>query len=103
MKDVFKALADESRRHLLDQLRQKDGQTLNEIREGLKMTRQAASKHLAILEQANLVICVPAGRSKLHYLNAVPLQEIVDRWVSEFSQIQTRTLMQFKDELENKK
>ena len=80
-----------------------DGRTPYELPHPVEMTRQAASKHLAILEQANLVICVPAGRSKLHYLNAVPLQEIVDRWLSEFSQIQTRTPMHFQEYLEKKK
>ena len=101
MQDVFKALADESRRHLLDKLRHKDGLTLNQLCEELDMSRQAVSKHLAILEQADLIICLQQGRNKHHYLNAIPLQEIVDRWVGEYRQVQSHALIQLKNELEN--
>lgn len=103
MNDVFKALADESRRHLLDKLRNHDGLTLNQLCEELDISRQAVSKHLAILEKANLVVCMQQGRHKHHYLNAVPLQQIVDRWVGGFRQVQTQTLLQLKNELETKK
>ena len=100
MNDVFKALADENRRHLLDMLRMRDGQTLGELCTELKMSRQAVSKHLKLLEQANLVSCLQSDRNKHHFLNPVPLQEIVDRWVSEFNQLQTQTLTQLKQDLE---
>ncbi len=102
MKDVFKALADESRRHLLDELRKKDGLTLNQLCEGLNISRQAVSKHLRILEEANLVICMQQGRNKHHYLNAVPLQQIVDRWVGGFKQAESRALLQLKKDLETR-
>lgn len=102
MNDIFKALADESRRHLLDKLRQQDGLDLNQLCVELNMSRQAVSKHLTILEQANLIICQQHGRHKHHYLNAVPLQEIVDRWVGEFRQVQTRALTQLKHDLETR-
>ena len=97
---VFKALADKSRRQLLDGLRVKDGQTLNELCAEMAMSRQAVSKHLRILEQAKLVNCLLLGRNKHHYLNPVPLQEIVDRWLSEFRQSQAQALTQLKKNLE---
>jgi len=100
MQEIFKALADESRRRLLDRLFQQDGLTLNELVEELDMSRQAVTKHLQILEKGNLVIPVQKGRYKHHYLNPVPLQEIVDRWVNKFNQHQTRTLINLKTELE---
>ncbi len=103
MQDVFKALADESRRHLLDKLRHEDGLTLNQLCEELLMSRQAVSKHLLILEQANLVIAMQKGRKKHHFLNPVPLLEVVDRWVGEFRQVQTRALLQLKQNLEKEK
>jgi uncharacterized protein YndB with AHSA1/START domain/DNA-binding transcriptional ArsR family regulator len=81
MDEVFKALADASRRSLLDRLHVKNGQTLNELCDGLAMTRQAVTKHLVILEDANLVTTFKHGREKLHYLNPVPLQEIEERWI----------------------
>ena len=102
MDDTFKALADKSRRHLLDKLRAEDGLTLGELCEELDMSRQAVSKHLAILERANLVIVLREGRSKRHFLNAVPLQEIVDRWVSGFRQDQASVLTRLKTRLERK-
>jgi len=79
MDAVFKALADPSRRQLLDRLHARNGQTLGEMCERLAMTRQAVSKHLAVLEAANLVVAVKRGREKLHYLNPVPIHEIVER------------------------
>ncbi|MGG2309984.1 ArsR/SmtB family transcription factor, partial [Salmonella enterica] len=78
---VFKALADPSRRELLDRLRIENGQTLGELCARLDMTRQAVSKHLAVLEAANLVAVVWQGREKLHYLNPVPIHEIAERWI----------------------
>jgi DNA-binding transcriptional ArsR family regulator len=100
MQDIFKALADQSRRHLLDKLRQENGLTLGQLCEELNMSRQAVSKHLVILEQANLVIAIQKGRKKHHFLNAVPLQQVVDRWVGEFRQVQTQALLQLKQDLE---
>jgi len=100
MSDIFKALADESRRHLLDKLRREDGLTLSQLCEELAMSRQAVSKHLAILEQAGVVVVLPEGRSKRHFLNAVPLQEIVDRWVAGFRQDQAGALTRLKTKLE---
>jgi len=84
MDEVFKALADASRRSLLDRLHARNGQTLNELCEGLDMTRQAVTKHLAILEQADLVTTFRHGREKLHYLNPVPIHEIGERWIANF-------------------
>jgi len=81
---VFKALADPTRRHLLDRLRQQDGRTLGELCEQLGMTRQSVTQHLAVLEEANLVSSVRRGREKLHHLNPVPLHEIQDRWIAAF-------------------
>ena len=80
---VFKALADRSRRKLLDLLNANDGQTLNELCEHLDMTRQAVTQHLGVLEAANLVATARRGREKLHFLNPVPLQEIYDRWIAQ--------------------
>ncbi|MEP7209532.1 MAG: metalloregulator ArsR/SmtB family transcription factor [Alphaproteobacteria bacterium] len=97
---VFRALADESRRGLLDSLREAGGQTLNELCDGLAMTRQAVSKHLAILEDANLVATVKRGREKLHYLNAVPIAEIADRWIRKFERTQVDALIDLKKKLE---
>ena len=81
---VFKALADPTRRHVLDLLRDRDGQTLGELCGGLAMTRQAASQHLAVLEAANLVSTSWRGREKLHHLNPVPLHEVGERWIETF-------------------
>ena len=97
---VFKALADGSRRHLLDKLRRQDGLTLTQLCDELNMSRQAVSKHLIMLENANLVISVQKGRLKHHYLNAVPIQQIIDRWVGQFRQVQTSALTQLKNDLE---
>ncbi|HWA22100.1 MAG TPA: metalloregulator ArsR/SmtB family transcription factor [Caulobacterales bacterium] len=97
---VFRALADPSRRKLLDLLRAKNGQTLAALCEGLKMSRQAVSKHLGILEQANLVSAVKRGREKLHYLNPVPIFDIADRWIGKFEQGRLRALSDLKKSLE---
>jgi DNA-binding transcriptional ArsR family regulator len=84
MDAVFKALADSSRRDLLDRLRADNGQTLSQLCERLDMTRQAVSKHLGLLEEANLVATVKRGREKLHYLNPVPIHELAERWIGKF-------------------
>src|SRR5258707_8067137 len=84
MDAVFKALADPSRRKLLDRLHKSDGQTLTVLCEHLDMTRQAVTKHLLLLEKANLVSVVWRGREKLHYLNPVPLHEIYERWIGKY-------------------
>jgi DNA-binding transcriptional ArsR family regulator len=81
---VFRALADASRRSLLDRLHARDGQTLSELCEGLDMTRQAVTKHLALLEAANLVATRRRGRDKLHFLNRVPINAIAERWIAKF-------------------
>lgn len=87
MNDVFRALADESRRHLLDRLFVRNGQTLRQLCEGLAMSRQAVSKHLAVLQQANLIAVRRQGRETLHYLNPVPLAQILRRWVGKFEDV----------------
>jgi DNA-binding transcriptional ArsR family regulator len=97
---VFKALADASRRELLDRLRADNGQPLNELCARLAMTRQAVSKHLAILEDANLIATVKHGREKLHYLNPVPIQEIAERWIGKFERHRLRALSDMKKALE---
>jgi DNA-binding transcriptional ArsR family regulator len=98
---VFRALADRSRRKLLDRLHADNGQTLGQLCEGLEMTRQAASKHLSILEEANLVAVHWRGREKLHYLNPVPLHEIYERWIGKFEKQRLRALHDLKKELED--
>ncbi len=100
MTDIFRALADSNRRHLLDMLYQTDGLTLNELCEQLNMSRQAVSKHLSIMESANLISCEQDGRHKHHFLNPVPLQEILERWVSKFVKHQATTLLEIKQKLE---
>jgi DNA-binding transcriptional ArsR family regulator len=100
MDAVFKALADESRRELLDRLRADNGQTLNELSTRLDMTRQAVSKHLGILEAANLVATVRRGREKLHYLNPVPIHEITERWIGKFERSRLQALSELKKGLE---
>jgi DNA-binding transcriptional ArsR family regulator len=97
---AFKALADKSRRKLLDRLFETNGQTLSELCVGLKMTRQAVTKHLRILERANLVSTVWHGREKLHYLNPVPIQEIADRWINKYERSRLRALADLKAKLE---
>jgi DNA-binding transcriptional ArsR family regulator len=98
---VFRALADPSRRELLDRLRDADGQTLGELCEGLQMTRQAVTKHLAILEGANLVATRRQGREKLHFLNPVPIQAIGERWIAKFQARHLTALSALKASLEN--
>jgi len=100
MDAVFKALADASRRELLDRLRAENGQTLNELCARLAMTRQAVSKHLALLEGANLVATVRRGREKLHYLNPVPIHEIAERWIGKFERSRLQALSDMKKALE---
>ena len=100
MDDVFRALADASRRELLDRLHAQNGQTLNELCARLAMTRQAVSKHLAILEGANLVATVRRGREKLHYLNPVPIHEIGERWIGKFERSRLQALGELKKALE---
>lgn len=97
---VFRALADESRRALLDRLFERNGQTLGELTEGMAMSRQAVTKHLAVLEAANLVATVRRGREKLHYLNPVPIAEIADRWIGKFERLRVDALVALKKELE---
>ncbi|MEU3502167.1 metalloregulator ArsR/SmtB family transcription factor [Streptomyces hundungensis] len=84
MDEVFRALADTSRRRLLDRLRARDGQTLRELGEGLAMSRQAVSKHLAVLEAAGLVTSARRGREKFHHLDPAPIQELFDRWIGKY-------------------
>ncbi|HEX3627634.1 MAG TPA: metalloregulator ArsR/SmtB family transcription factor [Verrucomicrobiae bacterium] len=103
MDAVFKALADPGRRQLLDELRRKNGQTLTELRGQLAMTRQAVSKHLAVLERANLVASVRRGREKLHYLNPVPLHEIYERWIGKYERHRLQALSDLKKSLEERK
>ncbi len=100
MDAVFRALADKSRRHLLDRLQAKGGQTLGELCEGLEMSRQAVTKHLAILEDANLVATRRQGREKLHFLNPVPIHEIADRWIHKFERGRLGALADLKRDLE---
>jgi DNA-binding transcriptional ArsR family regulator len=100
MDKVFKALADSSRRDLLDRLRADNGQTLGQLCAHLEMTRQAVTKHLAVLEEANLVVVVWRGREKLHYLNPVPIHEIAERWIGKFERGRLRILAELKKQLE---
>jgi DNA-binding transcriptional ArsR family regulator len=98
--DVFKALGDPSRRLLLDRLNARNGQNLRELSTGLNMARQSVSKHLAILVGANLVTTIRRGREKLHYLNAVPINEIAERWINRYDQQRVRALSDLKRTLE---
>ena len=102
MDEVFKALADASRRTLLDRLHDKNGQTLNELCDGLEMTRQAVTKHLCVLEEANLVTTVRHGREKLHYLNPVPIHQIGERWIRKFERGKLVALSELKRQLEKR-
>ena len=99
---VFKALADAGRRRLLDKLHANNGQTLSELCEHLDMSRQAVTKHLRLLESANLVVVVWRGREKLHYLNPLPISEIFDRWVDKYQRQHVRVLSDLKKALEEK-
>ena len=103
MKDegkVFKALADASRRKLLDRLYGKNGQTLSELCKGLNMARQSVTQHLELLEEANLVTVKWRGREKHHYFNPVPVHEIYERWIGKFERQRLRALHDFKNRLE---
>jgi DNA-binding transcriptional ArsR family regulator len=102
MLDVFKALADPTRRKLLDRLKADNGQTLSELCQHLDMTRQAVTKHLRLLEGANLVVIVWRGREKLHYLNPVPIQEVYERWIGQYERRRLRALHDLKQALEGK-
>jgi DNA-binding transcriptional ArsR family regulator len=99
---IFKALADVSRRQLLDRLRRKNGLTLSELCEKHDMSRQAVTKHLVILEKANLVVTVKQGREKLHYLNPAPISGIYTRWIGRFEQGRVQALENLKQALEEK-
>lgn len=101
MDAVFRALAHEQRRKLLDRLYAQRGLTLGELAEGMPMSRQAVAKHLAILEEANLVSVHWRGREKLHYLNPVPIGDIVRRWVGKFEDARLDALADFKQKIEN--
>src|SRR6202043_1574624 len=101
MDAVFNGLADAVVRELLDRLRAENGQTLNELCARLAMTRQAVSKHLALLEGANLVATVRRGREKLHYLNPVPIHEIAERWIGKFERHRLQALSDLKQKLES--
>lgn len=97
---VFRALADASRRRLLDRLHARNGQTLQELCRGLRMTRQAVAKHLAILQKANLVSFRREGREKLHFINPVPLNEMAERWIAKFEQRRLSALSALRKHLE---
>jgi DNA-binding transcriptional ArsR family regulator len=97
---VFKALADPTRRHLLDQLFARDGRTLTELESELDMTRFGVMKHLRVLEEADLVVARRSGREKLHFLNPVPIRLIHDRWITKYTERQVSALADLKSELE---
>jgi DNA-binding transcriptional ArsR family regulator len=103
MDKVFKALADPSRRQLLDRLHTDNGQTLGELCQHLDITRQAVTKHLVLLEAANLVVTIRRGREKLHYLNPVPINEIYERWIGKYERRQVRALHDLKKALEEER
>jgi len=103
MDAVFKALADESRRKLLDELHRNNGQTLTQLCALLDMSRQAVTKHLRLLEAANLVAVVWRGREKLHYLNPVPIHEISERWIGKYERHRLQALGDLKKGLEENK
>ena len=102
MDAVFRALADPVRRQLLDSLHARNGQTLSELCGGHDMTRQAVTKHLAVLVAANLVVTLKRGREKLHYLNPVPIHEIADRWIGKYERHRLSALAELKKGLEAK-
>ena len=97
---LFKALADPTRRQLLDLLYDRNGQTLTELTDGLAMTRQAVTQHLQLLEAANLVSVQRRGRERLHYLNPMPLQDLYNRWIRKFEQARLTALSDLKQRLE---
>lgn len=102
MDAVFRALADSSRRKLLDRLHAKNAQTLNDLCAGLAMSRQAVTKHLGILEEANLIATQKRGREKLHYINPVPIHDIAERWIGKFERPRLDALSELKQKLERK-
>jgi len=97
---VFKALADPTRRHLLDVLFERDGRTLGELEAGVEMTRFGVMKHLRVLEEAGLVVTRRAGREKHHFLNPVPIRELHDRWIDKYTERRVSALLDLKSELE---
>ncbi|HET6173433.1 MAG TPA: metalloregulator ArsR/SmtB family transcription factor [Gaiellales bacterium] len=97
---VFKALADPTRRHLLDRLFERDGRTLTELESELAMTRFGVMKHLKVLQEAGLVVTRRRGREKLHYLNPVPIRLIHDRWIDKYTERRVSALIDLKHELE---
>jgi DNA-binding transcriptional ArsR family regulator len=103
MDAVFKALADPVRRALLDSLHARNGQTLRQLCEGHDMTRQAVTKHLALLQAANLVVTRRQGREKLHFLNPMPIHDIADRWIDKYERTRLRALADLKKNLEGKR
>jgi DNA-binding transcriptional ArsR family regulator len=98
---VFKALADPTRRHLLDQLFDRDGRTLTELETELAMTRFGVMKHLRVLEDAGLVVSRRSGREKLHFLNPIPIRLIHDRWIDKYTERKVAALLDLKNELED--
>jgi DNA-binding transcriptional ArsR family regulator len=101
MDDVFKALADPTRRNLLDALQREDGQSLTALERGVQMTRFGVMKHLRVLEDAGLVVTRREGREKLHFLNPVPIRLIHDRWIDKFAEHRVAALADLKHELED--
>ena len=99
---VFKALADPTRRFLLDQLFARDGQTLTELESAVEMTRYGVMKHLRVLEEAGLVVSRKSGRERLHFLNPVPIRLIHDRWIDKYTERHVAALVDLKNELEGK-
>ena len=100
---VFKALADPTRRFLLDLLFARDGRTLTELESQLEMTRYGVMKHLKVLEEAGLVVTRRSGREKLHFLNAVPIREVHDRWIDKYTERHVAALLDLKSELESER
>ncbi len=100
---VFKALADPHRRCLLDRLYKRNGQTLGDLCAGVDITRQAVTKHLKVLQDANLVVAIWRGREKLHYLNPVPIHQVYQRWIGKYESNRLAMLVQLKNTLEEKK
>jgi DNA-binding transcriptional ArsR family regulator len=100
---VFKALADPTRRFLLDLLFAREGQTLTELESAVEMTRYGVMKHLKVLEEADLVVTRRSGREKLHFLNAVPIREVHDRWIDKYTERHVAALIDLKNELESER
>jgi DNA-binding transcriptional ArsR family regulator len=100
---VFKALADPTRRFLLDLLFAREGQTLTELESAVQMTRYGVMKHLKVLEEADLVVTRRSGREKLHFLNAVPIREVHDRWIDKYTERHVAALLDLKNELESER